>query len=88
MLDISKMMFISPQGLKILVFRFLCVFVTLLLPGFQACVYAEGRGGGGGGNGYLNVSKFCPFGGCYGLLSFFLFNLDEGASYCCAYLFH
>lgn len=54
------------SGLNILVFDS-CVFV-ILLPGFQACVYAEG--GEGGRNDYLNASKICPFGGCYGLLSF------------------
>lgn len=31
-------------------------------------MYAEG--GGGEGNGYLNASKLCLFGGCYGLLGF------------------
>lgn len=71
------------SGLNILVFWLFCVFVTLLLPGFQACVYAEG-----GGNGYLNASKLCPLVGALAYSVFLFINLHEGAIYCCAYLFH
>lgn len=59
------------SGLNILVYWLLCVFVSLLLPGFQACVYVEG----GGGSAYSNASKPCPFGWCSGLLKLYFFLL-------------
>lgn len=49
-------------------------------------MYAEG--GGGRGNDDLNASKPCPLVGAMAYSVFLFINLDEGAIYCCAYLFH
>lgn len=69
MLDELQTMFISSQG-RIYLSVSSCVCVTLLLPGFQACVYVEG---GGGGNGYSNASIPCPLVGAMAYSSLFLF---------------